>query len=179
MKSPLHTSRTNQTSGFTLIELLVAVAIISLMSSIVLAFVNETKLKATDRSIELLLGTVRTEAEFYHNVRGGYRVAPGTAANNLCNANTTAFNSTFIRTAGNTGEALTHATIINDALTKAIAQSTGQLSRCKVSADGKMYYIALQRKTSANSYVCTDYTGVMKYITTPKQNTNNAADFSC
>lgn len=177
MKSPLHTSHTDQTSGFTLIELLVAVAIISLMSSIVLAFVNETKLKATDKSIELLLSTVRTEAEFYHNVVGGYRLAIGSNIVTTACTTSTALNNTFIRTNGNTGEALTHARIVSDALSKAIAQSSGQLNRCKISADGKMYYIALQRKTTA-TYVCTDYTGVMKYVNNTKSGTN-VADFSC
>ena len=64
-------------SGFTLIELLVVVAIIGILSSTVLASLNDARLKSrTTRSIEDL-NQLRTALEMYYNDNGSYPPSSG------------------------------------------------------------------------------------------------------
>ena len=66
-----------KSSGFTLIELLVVVAIISLLSSVVLASLNSARLKARDTRRKEDLYQLRTAIELYYNTNGSY---PSTGA---------------------------------------------------------------------------------------------------
>lgn len=58
--------------GFTLIELLVVVAIISLLSSVVLAMVNTARDKAKETQLVSFLLEVKTAMELYKNQTGHY-----------------------------------------------------------------------------------------------------------
>ena len=53
--------------GFTLIELLVVVSIISLLSSIVFAAVNNARTKGSDVAIKTTLNNARAQAELYYS----------------------------------------------------------------------------------------------------------------
>jgi prepilin-type N-terminal cleavage/methylation domain-containing protein len=59
-------------NGFTLIELLVVVAIISLLSSIVLASLNSARVKARDAARKEQLRQISTALELYYDTYGVY-----------------------------------------------------------------------------------------------------------
>lgn len=61
----------NHRGGFTLIELLVVVAIISLLSSVVLASLNGARMKARDVKRKSDLLQIRTALEMYYNDNNG------------------------------------------------------------------------------------------------------------
>lgn len=67
--------------GFTLIELLVVIAIIGILSSVVLASLNSTRMKARDARRSADINQVRAALEMYHSDYGSYpqgRSASGT-----------------------------------------------------------------------------------------------------
>lgn len=66
--------------GFTLIELLVILAIISLLSTIIFAYLNSARKKAADTSIKANLSTIRTQAEVVYDRDSSYSLLfdPGT-----------------------------------------------------------------------------------------------------
>lgn len=78
----------NQTKnkGFTLIELLVVVAIISLLTSVVLASLTSAKKKATDTKIISEYQQLKIALEMYYNDNGKY---PTAAAGTYCIGATT------------------------------------------------------------------------------------------
>ncbi len=59
-------------SGFTLIELLVVVAIISLLSSVVMASLNSARIKARDAKRKVELKQIVNALELYYNDNGAY-----------------------------------------------------------------------------------------------------------
>jgi len=59
--------------GFTLIELLVVIAIIGILSSVVLASLNQARAKGADASIKSNLSNIRAQAELvYDSGNGSY-----------------------------------------------------------------------------------------------------------
>lgn len=62
----------NKKHGFTLIELLVVVAIISLLSSIVMASLNSARSKARDAARSESIHSVQIAVEMYYNEHGMY-----------------------------------------------------------------------------------------------------------
>ncbi len=67
--------------GFTLIELLVVVAIISLLSSVVLASVRESRNKAELSSVITQVKQVQNALELYKNETGTYPITSGLGVN--------------------------------------------------------------------------------------------------
>ncbi len=67
-----------QEKGFTLIELLVVIAIIGMLSSVVLASLNNARGKARDVVRKQILVQVRTALENYYSANGSYPVSAGT-----------------------------------------------------------------------------------------------------
>ena len=61
--------------GFTLIELLVVIAIIGILSSIVLASLNTSRLKARDARRMADMNTLQKALALYNDNHGGYPVA--------------------------------------------------------------------------------------------------------
>lgn len=58
--------------GFTLIELLVVVAIIGILSSVVLASLNNARSKGADASIKSNLANMRSQAAIYYETNNGW-----------------------------------------------------------------------------------------------------------
>ena len=63
---------TKRNKGFTLIELLVVISIISLLTSIVLANLNEARKKGRDAARIRNIGETRTALQLYFNDNGKY-----------------------------------------------------------------------------------------------------------
>jgi len=55
--------------GFTLIELLVVIAIIGILSAVVLASLNQARIRGTDASITATINGVRATAELFFNTQ--------------------------------------------------------------------------------------------------------------
>jgi len=71
--------------GFTLIELLVVIAIIGVLSSVVLASLNNSRKRADDAKIKTQLSHIRSAAEIYWNGAGNNTY--GGTASDSCGAN--------------------------------------------------------------------------------------------
>ena len=69
-------------NGFTLIELLVVISIISLLSSVVFASLNDARKKAQDAKIAELMNSIQINAELYLLDFGTYRRPNNITANN-------------------------------------------------------------------------------------------------
>lgn len=79
--------------GFTLIELLVVIAIIGILSSVVLAQLNTSRLKGADASVRSNLNNARSQMEVYYAVNGQYNCGDSkvtsmvSAAGGSCSSN--------------------------------------------------------------------------------------------
>lgn len=61
--------------GFTLIELLVVIAILGFLSSIVMASLNQARIKAQEAAIKSSLQSIKTQAELAYSKTGDYSLA--------------------------------------------------------------------------------------------------------
>jgi len=65
--------------GFTLIELLVVVAIIGILAAVVLASLNNARLRGSDAAIKENLANMRPQAAIYYENNAKYNTTSGTA----------------------------------------------------------------------------------------------------
>jgi prepilin-type N-terminal cleavage/methylation domain-containing protein len=56
--------------GFTLIELLVVISIIGMISSVVLASINNARKKASNLNVRSTVNAIRTALELYYDTNG-------------------------------------------------------------------------------------------------------------
>lgn len=133
-------------NGFTLIELLVVVAIIGLLSSIVLVFLNNARAKGGDAAVKTNLHTVTNQAGiFYSDNNNSYGVD---------------FASSCPTVFGAPGNMFSSDKAIYDAITEAVKRGNG--SFCYSSASD--WAVAVGLKTDANTSWCTDSQGAATQI---------------
>jgi prepilin-type N-terminal cleavage/methylation domain-containing protein len=73
--------------GFTLIELLVVISIILLLSSVVMASLNQSRVKAQEATIKQTLQSIKTQAELEHSKTGDYSTVENAIAPMLAHIN--------------------------------------------------------------------------------------------
>jgi len=119
--------------GFTLIELLVVIAIIGILSSVVLASLNNARNKGKDASAKGSLSSIRAAAEIYYNGDG-------------VNTYGTAGNGTGVCVDGDVAKLLT-----------AAGTQTANAADCDVAAAGADY--AAEDLLLSGKYFCVDSAG--------------------
>lgn len=136
--------------GFTLIELLVVIAIIGVLSSIVLASLNNARNKAADAAIRSDISHLRTAAELYFNDQN-----PNTYGTQAYTAN-----------CGGTVAGVFSETKVQAQIDDAVAKS-GQTAAtaAKCNASDTYYVVAVQFKSSTSLGWCVDSKGSSKQIT--------------
>ena len=127
--------------GFTLIELLVVISIIGLLSSIVLASLNTTRVKAADTAIKADLKGIATSAEIEYATLGYKYNTTGVAV--------TSSSCSTLLPAVTTGTILQNPKI-QDAMKHILANNGGKEITCSIPADGKSYTISAPLRTTPN-----------------------------
>lgn len=128
----------NYKKGFTLIELLVVISIIGLLSSIVMASLNTTRVKAADTAIKADLKGIATSAEIEYATLG-YKY-------NTTNQPITSSSCSTLNTAGT----ILQNPKIQDAMKHIVANNGGKEVTCNIPADGKTYTISAPLRTTPN-----------------------------
>jgi prepilin-type N-terminal cleavage/methylation domain-containing protein len=128
----------NSNKGFTLIELLVVISIIGLLSSIVLASLNTTRVRASDAAIKENLRGIIASSEIEYSTLGY-----------LYNTTGNPINSTTCSTllSGVTTGTILQNKSIQDAIKDIKNKNGGVDVTCNLPADGKTYTISAPLKT--------------------------------
>ena len=139
--------------GFTIIELLVVIAIIGLLSSVILASLTLSRLKAADANIKANMHTIQVQMEFIYgntNSYGTIALACQLAVSPNAPAGTSIFG--------------TDATI-KSALQAALAQTTnGTTGLWAVGPNGNSYAVAVPLKADSANWWCLDANGRAKTV---------------
>ncbi|MEK7567724.1 MAG: type II secretion system protein [Patescibacteria group bacterium] len=142
--------------GFTLIELLVVIAIIGILSTIVLASLNQARSKASDAAVKENLSGIRSQAAIFYDSTGSY--------DNLCiNANivnainaakqavgVSSLTNTFNGTAGNATTATCHENVVEWAIEVPVKNPSGAV-HC---VDNTGQSITTLNYLQGDDYVC-------------------------
>ncbi len=147
--------------GFTLIELLVVIAIIGVLSAVVLANLNTSRVKGADAAVKSNLAGMRSQADLYYSSNGDSYGTWNSGTKATCPVSVVA------------GSIMNDNTIIK-AIASALAAG-GNGSSCQIS--GGTYAIAVGMKT-ANQAWCVDSNGISKLktgVATPDLAITNSA----
>ena len=132
----------NKKLGFTLIELLVVISIISLLSSVIIAALNNARSKAKLSNVKQLMVQLRNEMILYYSNNGVY----GLDANAAC--------------LGNSGNYGFHTPTAQKIITAIIAANPlGNGVNCYVRNNGQDFAIYTQVFTPAPRFYCMDGKG--------------------
>lgn len=140
--------------GFTLIELLIVIAIIGVLASVVLASLNNARIKGTDAAIKSDLNGLREEAAIYYDDNSQFYA-------------TTPYALGACPTTASTGNIFADSKILS-AITDAITKNGGgaaSISQCVATAT--TWAVAVQLKTSDGAGVnpdswCVDSVGASR-----------------
>lgn len=144
----------NNKKGFTLIELLVVVAIISLLSSIVMASLNSARAKSDDAFVKQQLMAMRTAAELYYQTNGNY--------NDICNPASqigSMFTAAWNRSSKVTSPSPTAMCVSSGATSTACVTGAGPGAACVAPITDNRWAAVVQLKYKAPTYFCVDWTG--------------------
>lgn len=139
------TNMNTKQKGFTLIELLIVIAIIGIISTIVLAQLNDARNKAGDASVKANLAGIRSQIGLYYENNNSY-------------APTTVFNIAVCPSSVTTGNIFSDPVVIQ-AINAAVLAGGNNDSRC--SASGATFAISVGMKTGEQSW-CIDSQGTSK-----------------
>ena len=128
---------TLKSKGFTLIELLVVIAIIGILTSVVLASLNQARNRAGDAAVKANLSNVRAQAELIYDSDGDYDA--------VCAANSIAQNTTI-------AQAITSSFNANGSITLT----------CGKPASGAAANWAIAATLKTGAFWCVDSTGVSR-----------------
>lgn len=162
-------TRRAMTEGFTLIELLIVVAIIALLAGVVLASLNNARLKGGDAGVKSNLHTLTNQAEiFFSNNGNSYLPAGGTAIG--ITTPCPAYDSS-----GNGSNMFSNNKVLADALAQALSSGSG--SSCYNSS--AVWAAAVGLKTNAGASWCVDSSGASKQVASAPASAINAGTFLC
>lgn len=137
----------NYNKGFTLIELLVVISIIGLLSSIVIASLNTTRVRASDTAIKADLRGIATSAEVEaSNMNGKYNTTGIAVTSSTCSTLSTS--NTILQNPN-----------IQSAIKHIKATNGGQDVSCNISADGTSYSMTGPLSVNTGDSVYMDNTG--------------------
>ncbi len=155
-------SKINLKNGFTLIELLVVISIIGLLSSIVLASLSTTRVKAADSAIVGDVHGIRTSAELEQDNLGGRYNSTGSEISGHSVSNFTTVPLDKDKTIFRNPE-------ISRAVTDIMKNNGGLDGYLNMSADGSSYAMTFPMRTSGN-HICIDSNGTIKIQTVVNNN---------
>jgi prepilin-type N-terminal cleavage/methylation domain-containing protein len=145
-------------SGFTLIELLVVFAIITLLSSVIMASLNNARNKAKDTNIKTILIALKPNVELQYTNKGCYtNTSPCSAISPLAFAAAACPASGAVSIFGFPS--------IATQITSARLASANSLASCKSTAGGTAWAVAVQLKSNPLRAWCVDSTRASREVT--------------